>query len=360
MITISLCMIVKNEEDTLARCLDSVRGVVDEIVIVDTGSTDRTKEVAGTYTDKIFDFVWIDDFSAARNYSYSQATMDYILWLDADDVLLPEDRVKFLNLKETLNPSVDAVMIGGGGTIDIARVATFSLTSYGAKETSLLSVPYTFVNRAHFWKFAASDLGTQILNEPEKVGLGIQGLFYAEEGFRHFFFKDPVTGIQDLAGKKIRVSNDPTMTGMVQGLGASPTVVSFTELYTSLSSGVVDGAEQPIANYKSNAFNEVAPYMILDGHTLGCAEVIVTDAAWGKLTDAQKAAIQEAGKYASDFNANLSEKNENDCIDALKAAGVTFIQVTDIQAWKDACKDIIAQCTQGMETEYQAICDMAK
>ena len=251
-------------------------------------------------------------------------------------------------------------MIGGGGTIDIARVATFSLTSYGAKETSLLSVPYTFVNRAHFWKFAASDLGAQILNEPEKVGLGIRGLFYAEEGFRHFFFKDPVTGIQDLAGKKIRVSNDPTMTGMVQGLGASPTVVSFTELYTSLSSGVVDGAEQPIANYKSNAFNEVAPYMILDGHTLGCAEVIVTDAAWGKLTDAQKAAVQEAGKYASDFNANLSEKNENDCIDALKAAGVTFIQVTDIQAWKDACKDIIAQCTQGMETEYQAICDMAK
>lgn len=251
-------------------------------------------------------------------------------------------------------------MIGGGGTIDIARVATFSLTSYGAKETSLLSVPYTFENRAHFWKFAASDLGTQILNEPEKVGLGVRGLFYAEEGFRNFFFKDPVTGIQDLAGKKIRVSNDPTMTGMVQGLGASPTVVSFTELYTSLSSGVVDGAEQPIANYKSNAFNEVAPYMILDGHTLGCAEVIVTDSAWGKLTDAQKAAIQEAGKYASDFNANLSEKNENDCIDALKAAGVTFIQVTDIQAWKDACKDVIAQCTQGMETEYQAICDMAK
>lgn len=251
-------------------------------------------------------------------------------------------------------------MLGGGGTIDIARVATFSLTSYGAKETSLLSVPYTFESRDHFWKFAASDLGKQILNEPEEAGLGVRGLFYAEEGFRNFFFKDAVSGISDLAGKKIRVSNDPIMTGMVKGLGASPTVVSFTELYTSLSSGVVDGAEQPIANYKSNAFNEVAPYMILDRHTLGCAEVIMSDAAWDKLTDTQKSAVQEASTYASNFNAQQSEKIENDCISALKTSGVTFVEVTDIQAWKDACKDIISQSTKGMEADYQAICDMAK
>ena len=126
MMTISLCMIVKNEEDTLARCLDSLRSVVDEIVIVDTGSTDRTKEIAGMFTDKIYDFAWIDDFSAARNYSYSQATMDYILWLDADDVLLPEDRVKFLNLKKTLDPSVDVVMMKYYTGFDADGRVTFS------------------------------------------------------------------------------------------------------------------------------------------------------------------------------------------------------------------------------------------
>ncbi|NLG25997.1 MAG: glycosyltransferase, partial [Clostridiales bacterium] len=67
MITISLCMIVKNEEETLPRCLSCVRDAVDEIVVVDTGSTDRTKQVAAAFTDKIYDFQWIDDFSAARN-----------------------------------------------------------------------------------------------------------------------------------------------------------------------------------------------------------------------------------------------------------------------------------------------------
>ncbi|NTW21335.1 MAG: glycosyltransferase family 2 protein [Nostocales cyanobacterium W4_Combined_metabat2_030] len=109
MITISLCMIVKNEEDTLERCLQSVWEAVDEIIIVDTGSTDRTKEVAGKWTPHVFDFAWIDNFAAARNFSFAQATMDYILWLDADDVLLPEDSRKLLQLKQYMSPVVDAV-----------------------------------------------------------------------------------------------------------------------------------------------------------------------------------------------------------------------------------------------------------
>ena len=109
--TISLCMIVKNEEETLARCLDSVIGIADEIVIVDTGSTDKTKEIAKKYTDCVYDFVWVDDFSAARNFSFEKATMDYILWLDADDVLADADKSKFIQLKKELNESVDSVMM---------------------------------------------------------------------------------------------------------------------------------------------------------------------------------------------------------------------------------------------------------
>ena len=109
MITISLCMIVKNEEETLARCLDTVKDIVDEINIVDTGSTDRTKEIAVQYTQRIFDFEWIGNFAAARNESFKYATKDYILYLDADDVLLEKDRIKFKELKEILDPSVDSV-----------------------------------------------------------------------------------------------------------------------------------------------------------------------------------------------------------------------------------------------------------
>jgi len=111
MVTISLCMIVKNEEDVLGRCLDCVSDIVDEIIIVDTGSTDTTKKIAQNYTDKIFDFQWINDFSAARNFSFSKATMDYTLWLDADDIILVEDIEKFKRLKQNLTLDVDNVMM---------------------------------------------------------------------------------------------------------------------------------------------------------------------------------------------------------------------------------------------------------
>lgn len=102
-------MIVKNEEEVIGRCLDSVYKLVDEINIVDTGSTDRTKEIVSNYTDRIFDFKWIDDFAAARNFSFQQATKQYILWLDADDVFLSEDQEKFNLLKNSLPTTTDAV-----------------------------------------------------------------------------------------------------------------------------------------------------------------------------------------------------------------------------------------------------------
>lgn len=72
MSTISLCMIVKNEEAVLARCLDSIADLMDEIIIVDTGSTDRTREIAANYTDKIYDFKWIQRFFCCRNFSFSR------------------------------------------------------------------------------------------------------------------------------------------------------------------------------------------------------------------------------------------------------------------------------------------------
>ena len=83
---ISVCVIAKNEADVLGRCLESVKGL-DEIVVVDTGSTDNTKEIAKRYTDNVYDFVWCDDFAKARNFAIEQCTSDWILILDADEYL---------------------------------------------------------------------------------------------------------------------------------------------------------------------------------------------------------------------------------------------------------------------------------
>ena len=97
---LSLCMIVKNEEEMLEGCLTSIRDWVDEMIVVDTGSTDRSKEIAIACGAKVFDFEWISDFAAARNFAKEQCSSDYVIALDADERLNPADGQK---LREDLD-----------------------------------------------------------------------------------------------------------------------------------------------------------------------------------------------------------------------------------------------------------------
>ena len=255
------------------------------------------------------------------------------------------------------NDVLDAIL-GGSTSIDISRISAFALTSYGCNKSKLLSIPFTFENRAHFWNFANSELAPEFLNEPQELGLPVRGIFYGEEGFRHFFTVKPVSGIADFKGLKLRVSNDPVMNGMVEGLGANPPVVSFGELYSALQTGVVDGAEQPIANYKSNAFPEVANNLILDGHTLGAVQAVITDNAWNKLTENQQAAVMEAAADTQAFNADLSETAENKVLDELKSSGCNVIDVPDKAPWQEACAKVISENTSDQAELYQQLLDM--
>ncbi len=125
MATISLCMIVKNEEKVLSRCLESICDAVDEIIIADTGSTDKTKNIAMKFTPFVYDFEWIDDFSAARNFAFSKATKDFIMWLDADDVVTDENKAELIKLKSQID-NTDAVMMKYNTAFDENDNPTFS------------------------------------------------------------------------------------------------------------------------------------------------------------------------------------------------------------------------------------------
>jgi GT2 family glycosyltransferase len=105
---VSLTMIVRNEQENLPRCLKSVRGLFDEIVVLDTGSTDRTIEIARSFGARVFDFVWVDDFGAARNAALARATGDYAFWLDADDLIEPPEHRKLEVLLHRLGGSGQA------------------------------------------------------------------------------------------------------------------------------------------------------------------------------------------------------------------------------------------------------------
>ena len=110
MFSLSVCLIVKDEEKVIERVLNCVKQFADEIIVVDTGSNDKTKAIAKKFTTKIYDFEWVDDFSKARNYSFSKATKDYVMWLDADDYITQENIQKIIKLKQQ-NTQTDVFML---------------------------------------------------------------------------------------------------------------------------------------------------------------------------------------------------------------------------------------------------------
>ncbi len=251
--------------------------------------------------------------------------------------------------------TVLANILGGDTSVDIVRISAFALNQYGAQKSVFLTLPYVFTSEDHYWNFVASDLAKEFLAEPKEVGLPFNGLAYGEEGFRHFFLKNEAHTIDDLKGLKIRVSDDPIMTGMVSGLGAAATTVSFGELYSALQTGVVDAAEQPITNYLSNSFQEVAPYLLKDGHTLGTIELIATDAALAKLTEEQQAMVQEAADYAMQVCKESVTAKQAEAEKTLIDGGYHVIEVEDKTPWQEATKDVLNANIAGMEDIYEQI-----
>ncbi|MBR7187019.1 MAG: TRAP transporter substrate-binding protein [Clostridia bacterium] len=251
--------------------------------------------------------------------------------------------------------TVLANILGGDTSVDIVRISAFALNQYGAQKSVFLTLPYVFTSEDHYWNFVSSDLAKEFLAESKEVGLPFNGLAYGEEGFRHFFSKTEVQTIEDLKGLKIRVSDDPIMTGMIAGLGAAFTPVSFGELYSALQTGVVDAAEQPITNYLSNSFQEVAPYLLKDGHTLGTIELIATDAALAKLTEEQQAMVQEAADYAMQVCKESVTAKQEEAQQKLIDMGCTVTEVEDKTPWQEATKAVLEENIAGMEDLYEQI-----
>ncbi len=256
--------------------------------------------------------------------------------------------------------SVMNLMLKPHSTIQIHRMSAVNMAIYGCKKSSLLSVPFTFSNKEHFWKFIKSDTAKSILDEPVEMGLGVKGLFFGEEGFRHFFSTKKIEKVEDFEGLNVRGTNDKAMRGMLKGFKANSVPVNYADLYGSLQTGIIDAAEQPIANYLSNHFNVVCPYMILDGHTLGVMETVITLECWESLSENQKRILTEAGEYASEFCRKLSQTQEDKVKEQLIKEGATITAVADITPWQKACEEVIKEGSAVNEKLYKEILNYAK
>lgn len=227
------------------------------------------------------------------------------------------------------------------GALDIFRANTVFVGDFGADKLNLFALPYLFENRDHLWNVLDSEIGDELLRDLEENNIGMRALGYVEEGSRHFFTaKNSVTKTDDLMGQKLRVSETSILMDTVSALGASPTPISFGELFTSIQTGVVDGAEQPLSGYVSNSFDDVAPNLVLDGHTYSPGLIVISDKTWDKLSKEDQDLLSECAKELEVYNRGYAEKADEDILSDLKSKNINITYPENLSEWQEKVKPI--------------------
>lgn len=244
------------------------------------------------------------------------------------------------------------------GTLDIFRGNASSLPNYGAEVIGATGLPYVFKDMEQFEAVAESDLGQELLDSVEAADCGYVALGWLVEGPRSMFISpdvykrlgEPTEFTLDLMkGLKVRVPETDLMINTMDALGASATAIAYSELYTSLQSGVVDAAENGVTSYMSNSFNEVAPYFITDAHTFGCGVVLMSAQKWNALNETEQGWMKEAALAARDACYAYNQQQEQACFDSFGEKGITLLEVTDIEKWQEACAPLYAQQSQEIQ-----------
>jgi tripartite ATP-independent transporter DctP family solute receptor len=211
------------------------------------------------------------------------------------------------------------------GTLDVAKVGGATLGSF-VPATKVFSLPYLFRNSAHYWNVLNSDLGHEMLDllATNEFGApsGFRGLTYYDSGSRNFYAKKPIMHPRELHGMKIRVTDDPVAIDLMRAMGASPTPISFGELYTALQQGVVDGAENNPPSFIASRHFEVCKDFTLSHHTRIPDVLVIADKTWSGLTEEQKGWVLKAAAESSEFQRQAWELGTNAALAEMKANGV--------------------------------------
>lgn len=224
------------------------------------------------------------------------------------------------------------------GAIEFTRVSTGPMAEFN-KDFGVFSLPYIFDSDEHVWNFLLSETGLGLLDSLQSSGL--QGLAYYSSGSRNFYSSKPLTKLEDLKGLKIRVQENKINIALIEALGASATPMPYGEVYSALQTGVIDAAENNYPSYYSSKHYEVAPYYILDGHQRVPEVLVVSKTVWDKLSKEDQDIIRQAAMDSIAYQREEWAKYEKESEEAVRAAGVTITEVTDLKPWQDAVKPVI-------------------
>lgn len=228
------------------------------------------------------------------------------------------------------------------GTLDAAKVGGATLGSF-IPVAKVFSLPYLFRDSDHYWTVLNGELGQELLDELATAGSGrpsgFRGLTFYDAGSRSFYAQKPILRPDDLNGLKIRVMNDPVAIDTMEALGASPTPISWGELYTALQQGVVDGAENNTPSFVSSRHFEVCKEFSLNHHSRVPDVLIISETTWSTLTPEERGWIKKAAAESSIFQREAWAAGVAEAFEIMQSEGVTVHEV-DVAPFMAATKSV--------------------
>ncbi|MAL41834.1 MULTISPECIES: TRAP transporter substrate-binding protein [Thalassospira] len=238
---------------------------------------------------------------------------------------------------ETLGKEIDLINGMQLGSVDMT-ITGESLQNW-APMAALLAVPYAYPTLEDMDAVASGEIGDQIEQQIiEKAR--IRPIAYFARGPRNLTSNREIKSPDDLNGLKLRVPNVPLFVDVWKSLGAQPTPMAFSEVFTSLQAGTIDAQENPLALIDSASFNEVQKFVNKTEHVRSWIYLTISEITWNKLSDADKDAVMEAAKRAQAFERDLFTADEERLTKELQAKGMTFVDV-DTQAFAQKAKDAV-------------------
>lgn len=259
-----------------------------------------------------------------------------------------------------LGNSTESLQGAQMGTVDLSVIQPGGIADMGAPRLNLYCLPYLFENYDQYYNTLYGDVGEALLQDITDNVQGLVGFGYLPDGGRCYFTKGKaIKTLEDIKGMKLRVQAYAIDSDTAGALGFSATPTAFSELYSALQTGVVDGAENPLSGIDGNALYEVSDYLTLDNHTYNIPVLIASKKTWDSLNDATRTLMKETWmQTVEEFYKPQLVDYEAELLEKFREAGVEIITLTDYDKWVEAVQPIWNEYGKGMEdliAEVQAL-----
>lgn len=245
------------------------------------------------------------------------------------------------------------------GTLDLAVQQPGGLADMGAKKLTLLTLPYLIKDYDTLIDVLFSDIGDELLQDITDNIDGLIGFGYLPDGGRCYFTNSAIRSLDDIKGMKLRMQSFAIDTDTANTLGFSATPIAMSELYSSLESGVIDGAENSISTIDGSKFYEVIKYVTLDNHIFNLPVMMVSESTWNKLSDDTKAIMKEV------WDANVLEyyvpqltETQEEMLAKFEENGVEIIELEDYDKWVEAVQPVWDKYDDGIEDLVEQVLNM--